>query len=72
MNTDISQEEMKAILTQELRNTKVAIYDRSIMVEARKIAGYSEQETAPLVSDCEKLIKVRDALQNKLDELDAK
>jgi hypothetical protein len=74
MDTEITVDEMRSILTGELRQTKAMIYDRSVMIEARRMAGYDEKSEAitSLVADCEKLIKVRDTLQKKLDELATK
>jgi predicted component of type VI protein secretion system len=69
MGDDVPNEIKKLIVDQELAGVKQQIYRMSVSIEARKIAGYTEAENAQLVTEIERLVKMRDALSSKLAEL---
>jgi hypothetical protein len=69
MSDDLPNEVKKLIVDQELAGVKQQIYRMSVSIEARKIAGYTEAENAQFVTEIERLVKVRDALNAKLAEL---
>jgi hypothetical protein len=58
-----------AIITQERMGIAQQIYRMSISVKARRIAGYTDQETAPLQTEIERLIKMDDVLKSELAAL---
>ena len=67
--TDIPNDVKRAILAQELGGVEQQIYRLSVSSEARKLAGYTEQENAPLVTELERLVRMRDVLTAKSAEL---
>lgn len=70
MNEDSVSGDVKiAIVTQERMGIAQQIYRMSISVKARRIAGYTEQETAPLQTELERLIKMDDVLKSELAAL---
>jgi hypothetical protein len=66
---DLSNEIKSAILSQELAGVKQQIYRLSVSAEARKLAGYTDEENKPLLVELERLVKMRDVLSGKIDEL---
>ena len=70
MNEDSVSGDIKiAIITQERMGVAQQIYRMSISIKARHIAGYTEQETAPLQTELERLIKMDDVLKSELGAL---
>lgn len=66
---DLPNEIKSAILSQELSGVKQQIYRLSVSTEARKLAGYTDEENKPLLVELERLVKMRDVLAGKIDEL---
>lgn len=66
---DLSNEVKSAILSQELLGVKQQIYRLSVSTEARKLAGYTDEENRALIIELERLVKMRDMLSGKIDEL---
>lgn len=71
MNDDVPNEVKVAIITQERMGVVQQIYRMSISIKARRIAGYTDQETAPLQTELERLIKMGDVLASELAALAA-
>ncbi|RPI64747.1 MAG: hypothetical protein EHM48_00140 [Planctomycetaceae bacterium] len=70
MNDDVPNDIKIAIITQERMGAVQQIYRMGISIKARNIAGYTEQETAPLTAELERLIKIVDAFDLELKALD--
>lgn len=69
---DEPPDEVKAmILSQELAGIKQQIYRLSVSAEARKLAGYSVEENQGIVTELERLVKLRDVFMGKIEELSA-
>ena len=66
---EVSGDIIIAIITQERMGIAQQIYRMSISVKARHIAGYTDQETAPLQTELERLIKMDDVLKSELAAL---
>lgn len=66
---DLSNEVKTAILSQELAGVKQQIYRLSVSAEARKLAGYTDEENRAILVELERLVKIRDVLTGKIDEL---
>jgi hypothetical protein len=71
MNDDIPDTIKFAIIRQELEGIQQQLYRMSVSCEARKIAGYTEEENKPMVNEIERLVKLRDAFGAKLEEIGA-
>ena len=69
MNDNVSVDIKIAIVTQERMGINNQIYRMSISIKARHIAGYTDQETAPLQTELERLIKMDDVLKSELAAL---
>jgi hypothetical protein len=70
MNEDSVSGDIKiAIITQERMGIAQQIYRMSISIKARHTAGYTDQETAPLQTELERLIKMDDVLKSELAAL---
>ncbi len=70
MDLELTNEEKAEILRDSHHQVQRRIYDLLISVEVRKGAGYTEEENKPLLTELERLAKVRDGLQAKLTELE--
>lgn len=66
---DLSNEVKSAILSQELAGVKQQIYRLSVSAEARKLAGYTDEENRGILVELERLVKMRDVLAGKIEEL---
>lgn len=67
---DEPSNEVKAmILSQELAGIKQQIYRLSVSAEARKLAGYTAEENQGIVTELERLVKLRDVFMGKIEEL---
>ena len=66
---EVSGDVKIAIVTQERMGIAHQIYRMSISIKARHIAGYTDQETAPLQTELERLIKMDDVLKAELAAL---
>lgn len=66
---DLSNDDKSAILSQELAEIKKQIYRLSVSAEARKLAGYSDDENKPILAELEKIVKLRDVFVGKLEKV---
>lgn len=67
---DLSNDAKATILSQELAGVKQQIYRLSVSAEARKLAGYSDEENKVILTELERMVKLRDAIAGMLVKLD--